>query len=97
MSPLGIIRKEEPNSFRPIHHLFPKGTSLNDEIDASMSSVSYCTFEDAIQQIRRFGKSVLLTKVDIKAAFRLLLIDPLAFNSLDMYFQRQLLFRYVPP
>lgn len=87
VSPLGIVPKKELNSFRPIHHLsFPKGNSLNDDIDASLSSVSYSFFEDAVQIIRRFGKGALLSKADIKSALRSLPISPLTYNSLSFCF-----------
>lgn len=56
VSPLGLVPKKEPNSYRLIHHLsYPKGSSLNDEIDNSLSSVTYASFDDAINLIRKFG------------------------------------------
>ena len=60
ISPLGIVPKKEPNAYRLIHHLsFPAGSSLNDDIDTSLSSVSYSTFEDAIKVIRRLGQGAI--------------------------------------
>lgn len=87
ISPLGIVPKKEPMAFRLIHHLsFPRGGSLNDDIDPSLSSVSYSTFEDAVRIIKGFGKGALMAKADIKSAFRLLPISPLSFNSLGFCF-----------
>lgn len=77
VSPLGVVPKREPNAFCLIHHLsFPKGNSLNNEIDEASCSVSYVTFEDAIVKIRSFGVGALMAKADIKTAFRLLPISP---------------------
>lgn len=88
ISPLGLVPKKEPNSYRLIHHLsFPKGNSLNDEIDDSLSSVKYASFDDAVSLIKKFGIGALLAKSDIKAAFRLLPIAPESFNSLGFCFE----------
>lgn len=93
ISPLGIIPKKEPNSFRMIHHLsYPFGSSLNDDIDAALCSVSYSSFDDALTKIRKLGHSALLAKADIKSAFRLLPIHPTAFNSLGFYFNNSYYF-----
>lgn len=63
--PLGIIQKKEHNSYRLIHHLsYPEGASLNDEIEESLSSVSYCTFAEAVFKIRKFGRAALLAKIN---------------------------------
>lgn len=87
ISQLGVVPKREPNTYRLIHHLsFPLGASLNDEIDESLCSVSYSTFEDAIAKIRVFGRSALMAKADIKSSFLLLLVHPTAFNLLGFYF-----------
>lgn len=56
------------------------------------SSVSYATFKDAVQVIRRLGKGALLAKVDIKSAFLLLPISRLYFNSLGFCFDNLLFF-----
>lgn len=97
VSPLGIISKKEHNSFRLIHHLsFPIGSSLNDEINEELASISYCTFEEAVCHIRKFGKAALLTKADIKPAFRLLPLSPASYNSLGMVFEDKFYYD-VPP
>lgn len=52
ISPLGIIPKKEPNTFRLIHHLsYPIGLSLNDDIDPAYCSVQYSSFDDALLKI----------------------------------------------
>lgn len=56
ISPLGIVPKKEPNSFRLIYHLsFPIGFSLNDDIDPTWCSVQYSSFDDALFKIRNVG------------------------------------------
>lgn len=41
ISPLGHIPKNDPQSFRLIHHLsFPAGSSLNDDINLDACSVT---------------------------------------------------------
>lgn len=49
LSPLGVVPKKEVNEYRHIHHLsFSNGSCLNDQIDASLSSVSYTSYEQAL-------------------------------------------------
>lgn len=80
VSPLGIIPKKEPNTYRLIHYLsYPYELSLNDDIDPNFCSVHYASFDDALCVIRGVGGSALLPKVDIKSAFCLLPIHPSAF------------------
>lgn len=87
ISPLEVVPKKELNSFCPIHHLsFLKDGSLNGEIDGSLCSVTYATYEEEMVTVRAFGPGALLAKSDIKSAFRLLPISLLAFNSLGSYF-----------
>lgn len=50
------------------------------------------TFEEEIFRIQEFGPGALLAKADIKLAFRLLPISPLAFNSLGFYFEEDIFF-----
>lgn len=88
VSPLGLVPKKDPNSFRLIHHLsHPEKVSLNDMTDKSVASVSYSSVDDAISLIRQFGSGALIAKADIKSAFRLLPVSPAGFNSLGIYFE----------
>lgn len=87
ISPLSIVPKKEPNSYRLIHNLsYPKKFSLNDVTDKSHSKVEYASFDDALNFLRFFGQGALMSKTDIKSAFRLLPIIPSGFNSLGFYF-----------
>lgn len=93
ISPLSIVPKKEPNSYRLIHNLsFPKKFSLNDVTDKSNAAVQYASFDDALALLRRFGRNALMAKADIKSAFRLLPICPSGFNSLGFHFDGQFFF-----
>ena len=50
ISPIGIIPKKEPGKFRLIQHLsYPDGDSINDGIDPNYCTVTYASFDVAIQ------------------------------------------------
>lgn len=92
VSPVGVIPKKDPNKFRLIHHLsYPKGSSVNDSISRDLASVSYVSFDRAVDLLRWAGKDALLAKSDIKSAFRLLPIHPDCYHLLgcmmdDLYY-----------
>lgn len=65
---------------------FPSSSSLNDDIDPCLSLISYSSFDDAVFKRLKLGRFALMTKTDIKSAFRLLPIHPAAFNSLGFRF-----------
>ncbi|CAJ0956117.1 unnamed protein product [Ranitomeya imitator] len=86
VSPLGVVPKKEPNKFRLIHHLsFPKGSSVNDGIDPKLSSVSYLSFDSAMEWVRTCGKGAKLAKTNIEAAFRLLPVHPDSLHLLGCF------------
>ena len=71
VSPIGLVEKKEPNTFRLIHHLsFPKGGSVNDFIPKERSTVHYATIQDAIHAILSCKPACFIAKTDLKAAFR---------------------------
>lgn len=81
-SPLGLVPKKDPGSFRVIHHLsHPTNFSVNDGIPPQLCSVQYQTVDNAIQIIQCLGPGTLMAKTDIKDAFRLIPIHP---NSYDL-------------
>lgn len=82
LNPIGLVPKSDGN-FRLIHHLsHPAGESVNDFIDPSLCSVSYSSFDNAIEMISHLGPAAWLGKMDIKSAFRLLKVRPLDFQLL---------------
>ena len=71
-SPVGVIPKKESNKFRTITDLSsPQGSSVNDFIADSESSVSFHHFDEAIRIVAKLGKGASLAKLDVKSAFRI--------------------------
>ena len=61
--------------WRIIYHLSaPVGFSINDYIDSSTYSLSYYSVDDTYAFINQIGPGILLSKIDLKDAFRLILI-----------------------
>ena len=76
-SPLGIIPKQEKDSFRLIHDLsYPSGNSVNSYISAEFTTVSYDTIDNVVSLVKEAGRHALMSKSDIQSAFRLLPIHP---------------------
>lgn len=83
VSPLGVVPKKAPGKYRLIHHLsFPKGDSVNDGIPAEDISVSYVSFDRAVQLVSRAGRGAYMAKSDIESAFRLLPVHPDCYHLL---------------
>jgi len=88
ISPLGLVPKQQAGEFRLIHHLsFPDGSSVNDYIDPSLTSVQYTNFDEAIKMIQKFGRGCHLFKIDLKSAFRLIPVAPKDFHLLGFSFE----------
>ena len=49
----------------------PEGTSINDGISSDLCSLKHSLVEDALQFIRGLGQHILLIKVDLKSAYRM--------------------------
>ena len=77
-SPIGLIpKRHQPNSWRMIVDLScPSGSSVNDGIDPSLASVCYASVDNAVEIIRSLGKGALLTKFDLKDAYRIVPVHP---------------------
>ena len=55
----------------------PRGSSVNDGIDADQFRMSYTTIDEAVRLIFALGgRGALLSKVDIRAAFKLIPVRP---------------------
>ena len=74
----GVIpKKSQPGKWRLIVDLsFPEGGSVNDGINPDLCSLRYPSVDLAIQQIRRMGEGALLSKLDIKEAYRIVPVHP---------------------
>lgn len=68
--------RHEPLGARQV--LFPHGSKVNDRIDRGLCSLSYVSVEDVASTILRLERGTLMvkTKVDIKSAYRLILVHP---------------------
>ena len=72
ISPIGLVPKKSPGTFRVIHHLsFPAGNSVNDHISKEYTAVQYGSLDDALDVITTF-KNPFLAKTDIVNAFRII-------------------------
>ena len=65
----------------------PEGKVVNDFIDPDSCSVSYSSFDDAIQLVQQLGPYALFGKMDISNAFRLLPVRPEDFCLFGFTFQ----------
>lgn len=75
-SPIGLIPKKTPGSFRVIHHLsFPAGDSVNDAIPRDQTYVQYGSVDEALRIIGSFPDPYL-AKTDIQSAFRIVPVRP---------------------
>jgi hypothetical protein len=76
LSPLGLVPKSDGN-FRRIHHLsHPPGRSVNDGIPESYGHLKFDTFQDVLDAVVRAGRHCVITKRDIKNAFRNIPVAP---------------------
>src|ERR1044072_6100819 len=79
VNPLGLVEKRDtnPTEYRVItHHSAPHGSSVNDGIDKHEFKISFDTWKHAVRWIRHFGVGALLSKIDIKDAYRILPVHP---------------------
>jgi predicted Zn-ribbon and HTH transcriptional regulator len=74
-SPLGAFRKRRSNKLRVILDLsWPAQGSINRFIQDS--SLQYMSFDDAIKHVRHYGKNCLMAKLDLKDAYKHIVIRP---------------------
>ena len=89
VSPVGLVAKKD-GDHRMIHHLsYPDSQSINDFIEEKHCKVTYSNIDQAADLIFKLGKGALLSKTDIKSAFRLLPITPSDFELLGIKFENQ--------
>ncbi len=77
-SPIGIIPKSnQPGKWRLIHNLSsPLDHSVNDGIDSAYCSMTYSSVGHAVELLHRHGHGSLLAKLDLKSAYRMVLVHP---------------------
>jgi hypothetical protein len=72
LSPLGLVEKKTPGTYRIIHHLFSlKGHPLMMGY-LKKTHVQYATIQDAIEIIQAVGPHSYCAKTDISNAFRII-------------------------
>ena len=77
ISPIGLVPKKEPNSFRLIHDLsFPDKNGLNSCTPREFTAVHYENIDLLLQLVLKFGKGCLISKADLEGAFRILPMSP---------------------
>lgn len=93
ISPLGVVPKKEPGSYRLIHHLsHPKGDSINDHIPDEVAKVTYQTIDTAIHLIKAVGRGAFLAKTDVSEAFRIMPVNPEQYHLFGMKWRGQFYF-----
>ena len=92
-SPLALIPKKTEGEFRLVLNLsYPLNNSVNDFIDKEFCTVRYSSIDDAVKMVQKLGSRALLSKADIKSAFRLLKIWPGDFDQLGFSFDDKFYF-----
>ena len=83
-SGLGLVPKHD-GGWRTICQLSaPNGSSINDHIDPGSFSLTYCSVDDAYAIVNSLGTGALMSKIDLKNAFRLISVCPHDWNLLGM-------------
>ena len=75
-SPVRLVPKHN-GSFHHMHYLsFPPGNSVNDSIPTKFAALSYLRLKDVFSLILQVGRICVITRRDIKDAFRNIPIVP---------------------
>ena len=91
VSKFGVIpKKYQLGKWRLILDLsYPQGQSVNDGIDQAMSAIAYLSVDVTAQLILHMGQGALLSKVDIKEAYRIVPIHRQDWHLLGMKWIKQ--------
>ena len=72
-----IPKPDKPGKWRLILDLsYPEGASVNTGIKKETSSLSYVSVDHIVEKVLELGVGSLLTKIDIKSAFRPIPVHP---------------------
>ena len=97
-SPLGLVPKKEIGQYRLIHDLsFPKGDSVNSHIPEEFTTVSYQNIETVIDLVHSHGYNCLMSKADIKDAFRLIPVHHDDYHLLGFHWNNRFYFDMALP
>jgi hypothetical protein len=76
-SPIGLVPKPHSNKFRLIVDLsYPEGLSVNDGICQEWCSLQYTSMDNKVEIIQLLGPGAILAKLDMKYAYRIILVHP---------------------
>ena len=84
-SGLGAIPENDGGWWIIYHLSAPPGLSINDFIDSDSYSLLYCSVDDAYTIINELGTVALLSKIDLKHAFRLIPVQQSDWNLLGIH------------
>lgn len=70
-----------------MHLSFPEGSGVNAYIAEEYCKVKYSSFDGVLDMISSLEKGAELGKIDIKQAFRLLIVNPTDFDLLGIQFE----------
>ena len=92
VSSFGVIPKaHQPNQWRLILDLsYPHNHSVNAGISKELCSMSYVSIDEAIRELVNRGSGALMTKIDVKSAFRIIPVHPTDRHLLGMRWQGSL-------
>ena len=78
ISPIGIIPKaRQPGKWRLIVDLSsPRGASINEAISADRCSLHYTKVDHVARAVLVLGRGTLLSKLDLKSAYRVVPVRP---------------------
>ena len=88
VSPMGLVPKAQTNKWRLIVDLSsPAGHSVNDGIDPILCSLRYASVDEAVAEVKKLGRDTQLVKLDIKDAYRIVLVHPADYHLLGIRWQ----------
>ncbi len=84
-SPVAAVPKGT-SDIRLIHNLSaPRGRSVNDGIPDDFAATDYDRFDSAVDMVRKVGRGAWMAKVDLKAAFKHILVRPDQWHLLGLH------------
>ncbi|MCP4942353.1 MAG: hypothetical protein GY924_10310, partial [Planctomycetaceae bacterium] len=85
-SPVAAIPKGDDGKIRLIHNLSaPRGQSINDAIPEECYRTSYDKFDLAVAMVRQVGPGAWMAKIDLKSAFKHIVVRPDQWHLLGMH------------
>ena len=87
---MGAIPRKLSDRIRMIHDLsYPPGISVNDHIPDSLCYVKYLSLDSVIHNIVQSGPGTLLAKIDLKDAYKHVLVHPEDWHLLGLTLTHQ--------